>query len=289
MSLPTSPPERRGSPIRASKPHSFKWGCLGKTLPNSDDYYPEEVVALAHKLPAERIKPDGLNCPKGRLSRACKAKRNGFIAISRLYFAEREPRMNRTNADETIRSMARLHSEHQESATFRQRAVGHITAFLGHPSVAEGLALTIACWVGANLFAASLGYRVPDPPPFQWLQDAMTLISMFMVFLILGVQKHEDAVNKHRELLTLELAVLSEQKTAKVIQLLEEFRRDSPEIHDRGDHEADKLAQPANPQSVLDAIKDTRRPACHGSRGKRSRAIGHLSCERVFEGNPELS
>jgi uncharacterized membrane protein len=165
------------------------------------------------------------------------------------------------HVDETIRSMARLHSEHQESATFQQRAVGHITAFLGHPSVAGGLAVTIACWVGANLFAASLGYRVPDPPPFQWLQDAMTLISLFMVFLILGAQKHEDALNKHRELLTLELAVLSEQKTAKVIQLLEEFRRDSPEIHDRVDHEADKLAQPANPRSVLDAIKDTRRPA----------------------------
>jgi uncharacterized membrane protein len=178
--------------------------------------------------------------------------------------------MNKTNAapvnlpdhvDETIRSMARLHSEHQENATFQQRAVGHITAFLGHPSVAGSLAVAIACWIGANLFAASLGYRVPDPPPFQWLQDATTLISLFMVFLILGAQKHEDALNKHRELLTLELAVLSEQKTAKVIQLLEEFRRDSPQIHDRVDQEAEKLAQPADPQSVLDAIKDTRRPA----------------------------
>jgi uncharacterized membrane protein len=185
------------------------------------------------------------------------------------YFAEWEQEMNRMNAtqvnlpdhvDETIGSMARLHSEHQENATVQQRAVGHITAFLGHPSVAGSLAVTIACWVGANLLAASFGYRVPDPPPFQWLQNAMTLISLFMVFLILGAQKHEDALNKHRELLTLELAVLSEQKTAKVIQLLEEFRRDSPQIHDRVDHEAEKLAQPANPQSVLDAIKDTRRP-----------------------------
>jgi uncharacterized membrane protein len=175
--------------------------------------------------------------------------------------------MNETNAvqvnlpdhvDETIRSMARLHSEHQENATFQQRAVGHITAFLGHPSVAGSLAVAIACWIGANLLAASFGYRVPDPPPFQWLQVAIALISLFMVFLILGAQKHEDALNKHRELLTLELAVLSEQKTAKVIQLLEEFRRDSPQIHDRVDQEAEKLAQPANPQSVLDAIKDTR-------------------------------
>jgi uncharacterized membrane protein len=110
------------------------------------------------------------------------------------------------------------------------------------------------------LFAPSFGYRAPDPPPFQWLQGAMTLISLFMVFLILGAQKHEDALNRHRDLLALELAILSEQKTAKVIQLLEELRRDSPQIHDRVDREAEKLAQPANPQSVLDAIKDTRMP-----------------------------
>jgi hypothetical protein len=44
-------------------PHSFKRGCLGRTLPNGDDYYPEEVAALAHKLLAERIKPDGSDLP----------------------------------------------------------------------------------------------------------------------------------------------------------------------------------------------------------------------------------
>ena len=164
------------------------------------------------------------------------------------------------HVDETIRSMARLHSEHRENATLHQRAVGHITGFLGQPMVTGVLVLAIVGWIGANLFAASFGYRTPDPPPFQWLQATMTLVSMITVFLILGAQKHEDSLNKHRDLLALELAILSEQKTAKVIQLLEEFRRDSPQIHDRVDKEAEKLAQPSNPQSVLDAIKDTRKP-----------------------------
>ena len=41
------------------------------------------------------------------------------------------------------------------------------------------------------------------------------------------------ALGQRRELLILELAILSEQKTAKVIQLLEEVRRDNPLIHDR--------------------------------------------------------
>jgi uncharacterized membrane protein len=54
-----------------------------------------------------------------------------------------------------------------------------------------------------------------------------------------------------REQLTLELAILSEQKTAKVIPTLEESRRDNPLIRDR------VVAQRADPKSVLDAIRET--------------------------------
>ena len=50
---------------------------------------------------------------------------------------------------------------------------------------------------------------------------------------------------------------MSEQKTAKVIQLLEESRRDNPLIRNRVDQEAEAMAQPADPQSVLHAIKET--------------------------------
>ena len=55
----------------------------------------------------------------------------------------------------------------------------------------------------------------------------------------------------------MELAILSEQETAKVIQLLEESCKDNPLIRDRVDQEADAMAQPADPKSVLDAIKET--------------------------------
>jgi uncharacterized membrane protein len=55
----------------------------------------------------------------------------------------------------------------------------------------------------------------------------------------------------------LELALLSEQKTAKVIQLLEEFRRDIPLVHNRVDQQADAMAEPVDPQRVVQAIKET--------------------------------
>jgi uncharacterized membrane protein len=159
--------------------------------------------------------------------------------------------------EETIRSIAQLHVEHHENATPLQRAVDRVTALLGRPRFIGALTLIVVAWICLNLLAAALGYRPLDPPPFPWLWGAVSLVSLYMVVLILATQRREDLLAQHREMLILELAILSEQKTAKVIQLLEESRRDNPLIRNRVDQEADAMAQPADPKSVLDAIKET--------------------------------
>jgi hypothetical protein len=100
-------------------------------------------------------------------------------------------------------------------------------------------------------------------PPSQWRALTSTLFCVFpgwhptspRPFSALGLDLQRDLLDL-REQLTLELAILSEQKTAKVIQLLEESRRDNPLIRNRVDQEAEAMAQPADPRSVLDAIKE---------------------------------
>lgn len=162
-----------------------------------------------------------------------------------------------SHIEETIRSIARLHAEHHQNATPLQRAVDRITALLGRPGFIGVLTIMVGGWIGLNLLAAALGYRPIDPPPFPWLEGVVSLASLYMVVLILVTQRREDQLAQLREQLNLELAILSEQKTAKVIQLLEESRRDNPLIRDRVDREAESMAQPSDPQSVLDAIKET--------------------------------
>jgi uncharacterized membrane protein len=174
------------------------------------------------------------------------------------------------HVDETIRSIAQLHLEHHENATPLQRVVDRLTALLARPRFIGVLTGIVAGWIGLNLAAAALGYRPIDPPPFTWLWGAVSLTSLYMVVLILATQRREDQLAQHRELLILELGILSEQKTAKVIELLEESRRDSPLIHDRIDLEANAMAQPSDPQSVLDVIKDTHAKA-RGFSGRRTK------------------
>jgi hypothetical protein len=42
-----------------------------------------------------------------------------------------------------------------------------------------------------------------------------------------------------------------------MIELLEEFRRDTPLVENRKDDQADAMAQPADPQSVVEALRQT--------------------------------
>ena len=106
----------------------------------------------------------------------------------------------------------------------------------------------------ANTPEVRAGWRSHAIP---FLEARSRWASLYTVVLILATQRREYQLAQLREQLTLELAILSEQETAKVIQLLEESRRDNPLIRDRVDQEAEAMAQPADPQSVLDAIKDT--------------------------------
>jgi uncharacterized membrane protein len=72
-----------------------------------------------------------------------------------------------------------------------------------------------------------------------------------------------------REQMTLELAILSEQKSAKIIALLEEFRRNDPNQDDARDEVAEALAMPADPRVVLDAIQAAEKAEDGGQTGNR--------------------
>lgn len=159
--------------------------------------------------------------------------------------------------EDTIHSIAQLHAAHHQAASPLQRAADRMTRFLGRPRFIGLLTVLVLGWIVANLLALALGYGAVDPPPFAWLGLAISLVSLYMVVLILTTQRREDQLAQHREQLTLEVAIVNETKTAKIIELLEEMRRDSPALPNRIDEEAMAMAEPADPQSVLNAIKQT--------------------------------
>jgi uncharacterized membrane protein len=159
--------------------------------------------------------------------------------------------------EEAIRSIAELHTKHEQKASPLQLIFIAITSSVASTWFFAALTCVITSWVALNLLAGPLDYNSFDPPPFPWLTFALTLGSLYIVILIYATQRRDDQLAELREQLTLELALLSEQKTAKLIQLLEEFRRDIPLVENRVDEQAEAMAEPANPEQVLEAIRET--------------------------------
>ena len=157
----------------------------------------------------------------------------------------------------TVQRMAELHAAHREGASGLQKSVAKVTSAVGHPLAVLIALILVLTWIGVNALAQRSGVFAFDPPPFPLLELAATLAALFTTLIILATQRLEDQGARHRSQLTLQLASLSEQKIAKVIQLLEEQRRDSPQLKSRPDVEADAMGQTADPRQVLDRIKDT--------------------------------
>jgi uncharacterized membrane protein len=159
------------------------------------------------------------------------------------------------HVEKSARAIAEVHRDHDRRAGPVQRIVERVTALFARPATITFIAAVVALWVAWNGWVAGRGGRALDPPPFGWLELAATVAAFFLASLILATQRREDLIARQRAQLTLELALLSDQKTAKLIALMEEMRRDSPLIADRVDEESDAMSQPADAQSVLEAIE----------------------------------
>jgi uncharacterized membrane protein len=158
------------------------------------------------------------------------------------------------HVQEMVQSIVRMHEQHDSEATPLERLTEELTAAIGRPAALLWLALAAIGWSLVNLYGGRLGFAPPDPPPFSGLQLAASLAALGVTVIILTTQRRADKLAGLRAQLTLELAILGEQKTAKVIKLLEELRRDDPLLRDRQDPEAAEMAEPSDPKVVLDAL-----------------------------------
>lgn len=172
---------------------------------------------------------------------------------------ERKSR-NRNSVEATCpdvaETTAKLNAEHKKETSLLQSGVDRLTALLGRPAFTLVLTVMILCWIAANMLATYKGLKAIDPPPFVWLQGVLTAGALYVATLILTTQRREEKLSSQRGQLLLEMVILNDQKSSKIIELLEEARIDNPGLTDRVDDEARDMSKPANHRSVMGAIKD---------------------------------
>jgi uncharacterized membrane protein len=155
-----------------------------------------------------------------------------------------------------IQAIGDLRDAAERSLPAGQRAVEALTTRLGRPWTLYALVTMLIGWVGYNVFAHAFGAATFDPPPFFTLQGIVGIYAALMTTMILITQNRQAAYAQRNAHLDLQVNILAEQRTAKIVALLEELRRDLPNVRDRVDPIAEALQHALHPHAINSALDE---------------------------------
>jgi uncharacterized membrane protein len=160
------------------------------------------------------------------------------------------------SVSENIGTISEFYARHEQHVSTPQRIVEKVALFLGSPGYVVGNIILIVGWITINLLAADFGWQRFDDPPFFWLQGIIGLNAFIISTTVLIRQNRMSRLADHHAHLDLQVNLLTEQKSSKIIALLEELRRDLPNVTSKVDDEAHEMAKPADARAVLTAIEN---------------------------------
>lgn len=158
--------------------------------------------------------------------------------------------------NQNIEAVKKFYIREEQEISPSQRFVERISDFAGRPLFLGIILGFVALWVLVNVELKHSGFRAFDPPPFSLLQGLLGLGALLTATVVLSKQNRSGKLAERREHLDLKVTLLTEQKVAKLINLLEELRRDLPNVKDRHDPEANALQKAMNPDRVLATLDE---------------------------------
>jgi uncharacterized membrane protein len=159
------------------------------------------------------------------------------------------------SVNQNIGTIAEFYARHEDHVSTTQKVMEKIAFFLGSPAYVAGNLVLVLLWIGANLGAEEMGWKPFDPPPFSLLQGIVTLNAFVISTTVLIRQNRMSRLADHHAHLDLQVNLLTEEKSSKIIALIEELRRDMPNVRNKPDREADEMARHADARAVLSAIE----------------------------------
>jgi uncharacterized membrane protein len=157
---------------------------------------------------------------------------------------------------QNIEAIVALHTKAERNLSRHQRWVETVTHFFSRPAFLYMIVAFVLLWTLPNVVPKRWNLRRFDPPPFSQLGFVMSFSSLLVTVGVLIKQDRQEKLTEQRTHLSLQLSLLSEQKIAKLIALVEELRRDLPNVKDRIDSEAEIMQQVADPKLVLEILEE---------------------------------
>jgi uncharacterized membrane protein len=161
---------------------------------------------------------------------------------------------------QNIETILEFYSREEGKVSRSQRILERVSGFVGQPVFLGIILLIVALWMLANETLRHLGGIEFDPAPYFWLQGIVGLGALLTATVVLIKQNRLAQLEEQRAHLDLKVTLLTEQKAAKIIDMLEELRRDLPNVRNRHDPEAAALQRSIKPHQVLAALDERGKP-----------------------------
>lgn len=162
-----------------------------------------------------------------------------------------------TALHEHLGTVSEFYARHEEAVTPGQRLFEKISLVLGSPAYVGANLVGAVLWMVWNVVAPEFGFDQWDEPPFFWLQGFIALNAFVISTAVLIRQNRMSALSNQHAHLDLQVNLLAEEKSSKIIQMLEELRRDMPNVRNKVDAEAAELSQPTDTEAVLSIIEES--------------------------------
>jgi len=159
------------------------------------------------------------------------------------------------HVESTVEAIAQIRADSRRRTSRFQKTINALTARFGSPEFLATITLCIFCWIAANVALLVAHRKAFDAPPFFVLQGIITTTALYVTVLILTTQRHENMLAEHRAQLTLQIALVSERKLAKLIERGELHRRDDPHVENADDPVASEMSSPVDAGAVVSAIR----------------------------------
>lgn len=159
--------------------------------------------------------------------------------------------------EKDIKTIVSLHLDAELKVSHYQRFLEMITAHVSHPLGFCLMILFIVLWIAASAFGAILRLNVFDPAPYYWLQGIVGLNALVITILVIGTQHRQGKLVDRWRHLELQVSLLMEHKVSKMIALIEELRRDIPNVEDRHDAQAVEMEKSIDTRSLFASLNET--------------------------------
>jgi uncharacterized membrane protein len=161
-----------------------------------------------------------------------------------------------SSAKENLEVLSQFKDREESQISGLQLAIERVSRFFGSPAFFAFAVAFIVTWIAVNMWGTTHGWRHVDTPPFFLLQGLVSCNALLLTVAVLIRQNRMAQVAEHRAHLDLQINLLTEQKVTKLLQIMDEPRRDSAVRHGRHDEEVSEMTKPADAHALMHAIKE---------------------------------